>query len=398
MENKYRELFEKLAPQKSDEELLQAVLNGKAVNMSEKKRFNKKAVIIPAAAAAVLAVTTVGVSAAYEWNLPAAVSDIFGRNSEKIPDGVTFKEFNFNTIGGKELDDVLEFDGCEVRFKGVSADSHNMFLFFDVVMDDPDFKLADNEEMNVLLGIKGGFNLKYYTHEGAAGTADDPAMFSMEEMTKKIGAGIQERKIFLGSEGNVVHFCYKALFEGYSYSGENITIEIGTPGKSAKGECDYESFFNSERKEYEISLDFVDDKDSLDLFAETEIVLSTGETGTVTHIQLTPLSLCFRVGWGNTPLEWKWTTETPDPSALDALQIYNEIKIKLKDGTIMDKSSFLPFEDEGRASFRNTKYVRDDGTETCEYFQDPGLEWLYPVNVSDVEALIIGETTIPINQ
>ena len=47
MDNKYKELFDKLAPIRSDEELLRAVLDRKAETMKNGKHFMKKAIIIP---------------------------------------------------------------------------------------------------------------------------------------------------------------------------------------------------------------------------------------------------------------------------------------------------------------------------------------------------------------
>lgn len=63
MRENYKKAFDKLAPKRSDDELLKAVL-GKAENNMEKKRFNKKAIIVPVAAALALTVGTVGAVAA----------------------------------------------------------------------------------------------------------------------------------------------------------------------------------------------------------------------------------------------------------------------------------------------------------------------------------------------
>lgn len=388
MKEKYNALFDKLAPIRSDEELLRAVLDRKAVNMSnsnEKKKFGRKAIIIPAVAAAVLICTTVGVSAAYEWNLSAALSDIFSKSAEKSPDDVTFKDFNFQMIGGKELNDVLKFDGYEVRFKGVSADPHNMILFYDVVMDDLDLKNADKEEIGISAFVKSDIDFyNYYRfQQGAAGTSDNLAMISSEESGKKIKGGINERNVFLGSEGNVAHFYLKVLFKGYTCTGKNITINMGNSFDALK--------------EYDINFDFFDDSGSLDYMTETAITLSNGETGNITHVQVTPLSVCFRVSWGNTPVDWENNGESTDPSALSAEQVYNEFSIKLKDGTVMKANSFLSHEDGADRAFRTHKHRYEDGSEIVEYSQEPAFEWLYPVSVSDIEALIIGTTTVPIN-
>ncbi len=114
--------------------------------------------------------------------------------------------------------------------------------------------------------------------------------------------------------------------------------------------------------------------------------------GERSHIQLTPFSVCFRVDWGEQRVEDPDENGNVSAGALDVNTIYNEFKIKLKDGTIMDAKAFRPFEDGADRSY--TKESSDSGE---VYAQDPIFEWLYPVNVSEVEALVIGNTTISLN-
>ena len=404
MENKYKELFEKIAPKKSDEELLRAVLDRKAVNMSEKKRFNKKAIIIPAAAAAVLLCTTVGVSAAYEWNLSAALSDIFDKSSKKAPDDVTFKDFNFQTIGGKELNDVIKFTGYEVQLKGVSADPHNMLLFYDVVLDDENitFKKDEGVHLNVRPDPVNDLEMihDYYLRPNAAGTEDDPAMMSPEERAKLIDGGGGSRTLSLGTEGNVAHFCYRSSMGGMDFVDKEIKLEFQKTLYKYTADDGYPFLDdpNDENQLYTVKLDFIDASSTIDFKPDAEIALLSGYTGTVTHVQISPLSVMFRVSWGDTPVEWKhFEDEETDPNAIDGEEIYKEFKIKLKDGTVMDTGSFLSWEDGADRSLRSHGHRYDDDTIVMEYSQDCGFEWLYPVNASDVEALIIGNTTIPVN-
>lgn len=402
MENKYKELFEKISPRMSDEELLSAVLDRKAENMSEKKRFNKKAIIIPAAAAAVLLGTTVGVSAAYEWNLPAAISDIFGKSAEEIPDGVSFKEFNFTTVGGKELNEVFKFDGCEVQLKGVAADPHSMLVFYDVVFDDA----VSEENMENLYVMNTPADLQlfmdYNRNLSAAGTEDDPVL-SEEWSWKHIHMAEQEHRLYLGSEDNVAHYCLKRAVAGASLAGRNVTIWINNLIKDENGDITYD--YSGEHPEYTLDLGFVDDSDCLDIYKDNEIALSTGIKGIVSHIQLTPFSVCFRVDWGEQPVESPDENGNISENALNVNDIYNEFKIKLKDGTIMDANAFRPFEDVAKRScysmYAEDGAIKDENGNKIggrEIFaQDPMFEWLYPVNVADVESLIVGNTTIPVN-
>ncbi len=382
MDDKYKELFDKLAPIRSDEELLRAVLDRKAETMKNGKHFMKKAIIIPAAAAALLC-TTVGVSAAYEWNIPAAIADIFGRNSDKIPDGVSFKDFNFTAVGGRELNNVFKFDGYEVQIKGVAADPHSMLLFYDVAFDNetPEETIEKFKAMYAIADLQ--LFVDYNRNLSAAGTADDPA-FSKEYSWKHIDMAHQQRNLYLGSEGNVAHYCFKYTVTGASLAGRSVALEVGD-----------RSVLNSDgakRADYTLDLGFVDDSDCLDIYKDNEINLSSGVKGNVSHIQLTPFSVCFRVDWGEQRVEDPDENGNVSAGALDVNTIYNEFKIKLKDGTIMDAKAFRPFEDGADRSY--TKESSDSGE---VYAQDPIFEWLYPVNVSEVEALVIGNTTISLN-
>lgn len=83
MRDNYKKAFDKLAPERSDSELLNAVLR-KAENNMEKKTINKKAVIVPVAAALALVVGAVGVAAAVNSE---HLKGIFGGN-ESIAENI----------------------------------------------------------------------------------------------------------------------------------------------------------------------------------------------------------------------------------------------------------------------------------------------------------------------
>lgn len=389
MRKQYNELFDKISPRMSDEELLRAVLDRKAENMSDKKHFGKKAIIIPSVAAAALLCTTVGVSAAYEWNLSAAIADIFGRTSEDIPDGVSFKDFNFTTVGGRELDDVLKFDGYEVRMRGVAADPHSMLLFYDVEFERevPEETAESFRAMHTITDL--GLFVDYNRVLGAAGTADDP-VFSKKYSWKHIHMAQNEQVLYLGCEGNVAHYCLRESVNGASLAGRSVALELGSASIDENNVVTYGN--NDAITQHTVDLGFVDDGNSLDIYKDHDITLSSGVKGVVSHIQVTPFSVCFRVDWGEQIVEEPDENGGISAGALNVNTIHNECKIKLKDGTIMDSKAFRPFEDETKR-----KYSTEDFDGKTIYAQDPVFEWLYPVNVSEVEALIIGETTVPVN-
>lgn len=67
MRQEYNKLFDKITSERSDKELFEEAIR-KVENMKQKKKFNKKAVIIPIAAAMTLAVGGVGVGAAFGFD------------------------------------------------------------------------------------------------------------------------------------------------------------------------------------------------------------------------------------------------------------------------------------------------------------------------------------------
>lgn len=380
MDNKYKELFDKITPRMSDEKLLSAVLDRKAVNMgnsNEKKKFGRKAVVIPAVAAAVMLCTTIGVSAAYEWNLSAAISDIFGRNSENIPDGVNFKDFNFATVGGRELNDVLKFDGYEVQMKGVAGDPHHMQLFFDVKFEDIDFSLNDGEALMVEITPPVELGL-YKDYLGGNGE-------TREERDKKIDGSAPAENMYLGMEKNVAHFCFKQRSFGPSWSDVSRTLGFGSLSKIDAATRKVIEVINEipheDSREYNVDMDFINESGSIDILNDTDITLSNGLLGTLTHMQLTPFGICFKVSWGE-------RLGTFDCEAAGSA-LYDEFRIKFKDGTTMDNSAF---------SFKDTAGIQKEVGESIIYRQEATFEWLYPVNVADIEALIIGTTTVPVSQ
>lgn len=389
MKERYNALFDKLAPVRSDDELLQAVLDRKAEKMKHSNHFLRKAIIIPVAAVSLALCTTVGVSAAYDWNIPAAIADIFGKNSDKIPEGVSFKDFNFTTVGGRELSDTFAFNGGEIALKGVAADPHSVMLFYDVT-----FESEVSEETREKLGglyfvADLSLYVDYRRNLAAAGTDDDPVI-SKEYSWKHIDMKHRQQTLYLGSEGNTAHYCIKEATSGASLAGRSVTLEVGRLSIDENGEVTYGA--NDTTREYTLDLSFVEDSGCVDIYEDHEIALSSGVKGNVSHIQVTPFSVGFRVLWDEQRVEAPDENGNVSAGALDVNTIFDEFKIKLKDGTILDETAFRPFVDVENRTFKSQ--TNDAGVEV--YAQDAIFEWLYPVEVSEVEALMIGTTTVPI--
>lgn len=86
MKQEYNRLFDKITSDRSDEQLLEGVLR-KAENMEKKAKFNKKAILIPVAAALTLTIGGVGFAAAMNSGL---ISQMFGDNESIAEDIQTY--------------------------------------------------------------------------------------------------------------------------------------------------------------------------------------------------------------------------------------------------------------------------------------------------------------------
>lgn len=80
MRQEYNKLFDKITSERSDSELLQGALR-KAENMQQKKKFNKKAVIIPIAAAMTVIIGGVSVGATFGFE---RLTNMFGGNQNLV--------------------------------------------------------------------------------------------------------------------------------------------------------------------------------------------------------------------------------------------------------------------------------------------------------------------------
>ncbi len=132
MKDRIIDAYNNIAPTRSDDEIIDAII-GKARPM-EKKRFNKKALIIPAAAVMALTIGTVGVGAAYNWNY-AELLDSFFATRMSDNDVESNSGFDFDKYG-MALNKTVKKDGCTLDIKGVVADRNTAYIIADVTVDE----------------------------------------------------------------------------------------------------------------------------------------------------------------------------------------------------------------------------------------------------------------------
>lgn len=363
MKREYNAMFDKLVPQKSDEELLRAVLSGKADIMNENKKRKRKAIIIPALVAATLCATTVGVSAAYNWNIGAAIEDIFKLNSDVTSNTeADFNSFDFEALGGKELSDVIRFDGYVVKMRGVAASVNTSFFVYDVVFDENyDYALGEGEKW--LLPITPAYE---------PGLPKDD--FDMSGSYSEAG--------FLGMDGNIAH-CFGKVKTDIPVQGKTMILSLCNAVRE-KADGSNDRAIAPTKTSYTVKFDFDAAATSKVIKLNEHITADNEYTGTLTEIVVSPFEVKMRFIW-DTPIN------NISNNIDDQLETHlsKTIQVTFKGGTVKDINSF---------SLQN---VEISGTEQIEpiYYSVSvlSMEWKYPVNSSDIVSVAIGGKTFTID-
>ncbi len=357
MENQYKRLFDSIAPIKSDEELLKAVLDRKAEKMNPKKKFSKKAILIPAAAAALLGTTAIGVSAAYQWNLPAAFEDLF-RNRYEAYNGIEEagprrNAFDFSVIG-KELFLYYNFDKFDVVIRGIAADEHSVFLLYDVdFAEDFDYALADGEEW--FLNLRPVMDLSWVkSYDGNM----DPS--------------VDWQNRLINMEGGRAHCCSTINVSGISLQDRALVYSFDGLVRSSG---DNKDTVGVEEKKFSVDMDFWFSKNSVKLRPNEAVTLAGGETGKVDYIGLSTFGLELHAEWDDPSLGGENMCE----------KLKSAVTVNYKDGTTSDSSAFTAGYVGSSGSTWNSK---EDG-----YSSSVLLSWLYPVYMEDIKSVTIGDKT-----
>ncbi len=357
MENQYKRLFDSIAPIKSDEELLKAVLDRKAEKMNPKKKFSKKAILIPAAAAALLGTTAIGVSAAYQWNLPAAFEDLF-RNRYEAYNGIEEAgprrdAFDFSVIG-KELFLYYNFDKFDVVIRGIAADEHSVFLLYDVdFAEDFDYALADGEEW--FLNLRPVTDLSW-----------------VKSYDGNMAPSVVWQNRLINMEGGRAHCCSTINVSGISLQDRALVYSFDGLVRSSGNNKDT---VGVEEKKFSVDMDFWLSKNSVKLRPNEAVTLAGGETGKVDYIGLSTFGLELHAEWDDPSLGGENMCE----------KLKSAVTVNYKDGTTSDSSAFTAGYVGSSGSTWNSK---EDG-----YSSSVLLSWLYPVYMEDIESVTIGDKT-----
>lgn len=362
MKEKYNALFDKLAPRRSDEELLRAVLDRKAENMSEKKRFSKKAIIIPAVAAALVLGTSVGVSAAYEWNMQRElrqtiekqVNDIYNVTDEEKR---KLWDIDLSAIASKPLDIKKKVDIGTVHIKGIAAEEYTSYLIYDVIFnEDYDYSLGEDEVWITDMNVDAG------------------KMYSRRDPGELGGVGGSTNK-FLGMEGNVAHFCSIYNFLGISLAGKTQPYTFGAIYKIpddqhyvSRDKADYCHYVGETFFDVDIDFDVTSNTKvfptDINIYSETSKELACH----ICEVKVSPFCLYIK------------TDTKHDPYSYD--EFYNSRKVLIEVETTSEEMLNM--------SFNAASY----GSSHSEYM----LDFRVPVNVDKIKAITIADTVITVNE
>lgn len=389
MKKEYNAMYDKLAPQKSDEELLQAVLSGETEKPVKRKR-KRRAVLIPAIAAAALCATTVGVSAANNWDLRAAIKSLF-KTSEKNDESGWQLKYDIDGIGSKKLDGQFERDGYKIDLVGVVAEKHTSFLLYDLTIEEGHvftneitkhtYSTEDTAWLAVWENVESHSKLLkdyLYNNRLPNGRYDFEGFFEEFNVSNNTD-------ILLEQEGNVYHCAHRFDIKPLSLDGNELSFDLN--GLYLVFSNDERFFETGVRDTVTINYDFIKDSENV-LIEVNKPFTFEGETYMLDKVGLTPLSVYLSIS-----IKSEDTGEYADNSVQisnygdNIRKIHDNIKLQFKDGSITDSEVL----------FRNKSHGCGVTYGNGVYSSDLHLMWKYPVNVEDIESVTIGDTTFTLN-
>lgn len=319
MREKYNSMFDELAPLKSDEELLGAVLSSRKGNIMKnnenksKKRISK-AIAIPVAAALALGATAVGAVAIHNHN----VNEEYARVLDYETYGYkhqTLTDKDGNEIDGTlqavnnrmyeelniELDKSFECDGFNISFPGAMCDGETMLLFYTVTFDEG-WELDPRDHFDLWWEHSEEYDEKALSHEGR-GTE-----WRLEKIDGKMVytdciplCNIQ----YVDGDVLSIHFIYLDRLYGPTPPKYDIDITLDIPLS------DELTRFNK----------------NVDVVSDAHIDLGNWGDWDVDNVKITPLNVTFNMSTDH---------ETPEDSVLVLCNPVFPMIITFKDGSVLN--------------------------------------------------------------
>lgn len=366
----YNAMYDKLAPLKSDEELLNSVLSSRKGNITMKhenksRKLFSKAVVIPLAAALALGATAVGAVAVYNRNVAEEYANVLQKpdgfdQDYKTADG---EEVNLNAVAlsnglydelNIEINKTFEYEDFTLEFPGAVCDGRDILIMYNMTFKN-DLDCLRAEHQNFWLW-------------GPNETNDDDGLHGGTRANNGIMSEVDGKKVYSGYvDYSGVENCGESLnlhFEEISSSTSNRVLGI---------------------KLYNVDIDV--DLD-IPLTGDFSKFNKTVEADTAQHVDL--------LGWG------EWDVESVDISSLlitfnvktdgdlpapdgnifkEGMMVF-PINVTMKDGSTLDLGS--------KAIYR---YGDDPETKTGWFMAVLN----YPLDVDNVQSVQFASAVIDID-
>lgn len=135
-----------MVPETNPADLAEKIIRGKYTETKPAKKYSRR--FIGAALCAALAVTTVTVGAAADWDFKGFFGNIFGGNTENMSEYIV--------DGGRVTIESETFDKFDFTVTGLAADENMVYLGLDIISLDGK-ALPDDTRLGIQCGYEGGF-------------------------------------------------------------------------------------------------------------------------------------------------------------------------------------------------------------------------------------------------
>ena len=342
MRQEYNRLFDKVTSDRSDKEFLCGVLR-KAENMEKKARLNKKAIIIPVAAALTLTVGTVAVGAANDWDYAGLLTSFF---AGRAADNNTIWQDNFDfSKYGMAINKTITKDDCTVTVRGIAADKNTAYIIADITVNELAESNLDHKDVYLL------------------GYLNDTVSFS------SASACIEQN-------GNTFTMsCPISMESDKEFANDTVTFTL----------VDFTYFTTDENGEYSTN--------SIELYEEIEVDMSS-----FNH------DAAYRTITVNAPFTHIGSSDNSYDVTLEEIQISplsfsysiaayaeNEQAIYGENNSFVD-GVLLTFADGSTMDFSNASMVYNDGSFNCTHIAS------YPINPDEVVGVTIAGITYDLDE
>lgn len=372
MKKVYNTMFDKLVPEKSDDEVFRAVLNrreGKEKTMS--KKLNRK-VFIPIIAAAVVAATSIGVVAVngntgkeraavhdgYLLSLGQSYTDADGNDLNLKDKSVNDGMFDLLNV---DISQVYQGDGYTFEVTGMLTDGDLVYIYYDLIFDEdypsPYIRNTDIELYDQTFWDTMDFENHTVLYDLPV---DTRGAWGGATVTEHDGKIISSNRYILKGFGNCVE-PYKIRFTGV-ISNYNVPIY----DKDIVDDMDV-------TVEIPISEDYKKYNKTVTVNNAPDMLLYKYGTWKLTDIEVTPLQINFNMDTDQ---------EVPDEKYFRSGYMPNmPIIVTFKDGSKLELNEWMRYDN---CDHENKKL-------------NVNVDFNYPIKVDEIETIQFANAVVDMN-